>query len=181
LLTVFGGGDALMHTMSSALSTLHKKTTTNIHLKPFFFLPSVLIQFVCFSTSPPRHLDSCLETSLLACLHFFSGATFLIGWTISVIHHSLIHLYDPLHHLVGYSLTFYLVGHWIQLLEVFYLTRTGFTLDELVSLVKVFRPFRLELIFLGVQSVDTVGRCTKHEASSFSSPLHPTPTHPPWS
>jgi hypothetical protein len=39
----------------------------------------------------------------------------------------------------------------------FYLIRTVFTLGELVSLVKV---FRLEWIFLGVQSVDTVGRCT---------------------
>jgi len=38
--------------------------------------------------------------------------------------------------------------------------RTGFTLGELVSLVKVFRLFRLEWIFFGVQSVDTVGRCT---------------------
>jgi hypothetical protein len=40
-----------------------------------------------------------------------------------------------------------------------YLIRTGFTLGELVSLTKVFRLFRLERIFLGVQSVDTVGRC----------------------
>ncbi len=38
----------------------------------------------------------------------------------------------------------------------FYLIRTGFTLDEPVCLVKVFRLFRLELIFL---SVDTIGRC----------------------
>ncbi len=42
----------------------------------------------------------------------------------------------------------------------FYLIRIGFTLDEPVSLVKVFRLFRLERIFWGVQSVDTVGRCT---------------------
>jgi hypothetical protein len=42
----------------------------------------------------------------------------------------------------------------------FYLIRTSFTLGELVSLVKVFRLFRLEWIFFGVQSVDTVGRCT---------------------
>jgi hypothetical protein len=42
----------------------------------------------------------------------------------------------------------------------FYLIRTGFTLGEPVSFVKVFRLFRLERIFLGVQSVDTVGRCT---------------------
>jgi hypothetical protein len=39
----------------------------------------------------------------------------------------------------------------------FCLIRTGFTLGELVSLVKV---FRLEQSFFGVQSVDTVGRCT---------------------
>jgi hypothetical protein len=39
----------------------------------------------------------------------------------------------------------------------FYLIRTGFTLGELVSLVKVFRVFRMD--FLGVESVDTVGRC----------------------
>jgi hypothetical protein len=48
------------------------------------------------------------------------------------------------------------LSHWIQLLEVF-------TLLKLVSrffLVKVFRLFRLEWIFLGVQSVDTVARCT---------------------
>jgi len=50
--------------------------------------------------------------------------------------------------------------HWIQLLEVFYLIRTGFTLGEPVSLVKVFRLFRLEQCFFGVQSVNTVGRCT---------------------
>jgi hypothetical protein len=42
----------------------------------------------------------------------------------------------------------------------FYLIRTDFTLGEPVSLVKVFRLFRLERIFFGVQSVDTVGRCT---------------------
>jgi len=36
----------------------------------------------------------------------------------------------------------------------------SFTLDEPVLLVKVFRPFRLEQILFGVQSVDTVGRCT---------------------
>ncbi len=42
----------------------------------------------------------------------------------------------------------------------FYLIRIGFTLVELVSLVKVFSLFRLEWIFWGVQSVDTVGRCT---------------------
>ncbi len=38
--------------------------------------------------------------------------------------------------------------------------KTGFILREPVSLVKVFRLFRLELICFGVQSVDTVGRCT---------------------
>jgi len=38
-----------------------------------------------------------------------------------------------------------------------YLIRIGFALGELVSLVKV---FRLEWVFFGVQSVDTVGRCT---------------------
>jgi hypothetical protein len=38
--------------------------------------------------------------------------------------------------------------------------RTGFTIGELVSLVKVFRPFKLEQIFFGVASVDAVGRCT---------------------
>jgi hypothetical protein len=42
----------------------------------------------------------------------------------------------------------------------FYLIRTGFTLSEPVSLVKVFRLFRLEQSFFGVQSVNTVGRCT---------------------
>jgi hypothetical protein len=36
----------------------------------------------------------------------------------------------------------------------------SFTLLELVSLMKVFRLFRLEWIVLGVQSVDTLGRCT---------------------
>ncbi len=41
----------------------------------------------------------------------------------------------------------------------FYLIRTGFTLCERVLWVKVFRLFRLERFFLGVQSVDTVGRC----------------------
>jgi len=42
----------------------------------------------------------------------------------------------------------------------FYLIKTGFTLGEPVSLVKVFRLFRLERIFLVFRSVDTVGRCT---------------------
>jgi len=41
----------------------------------------------------------------------------------------------------------------------FYLIRTSFTLGELVSLVKVFRLLRLEWIFFGVQTMDTVGRC----------------------
>ncbi len=41
-----------------------------------------------------------------------------------------------------------------------YLIKTDFTLGELVSLVKVFRLFKLEQMFFGVQSVDTVGRCT---------------------
>jgi hypothetical protein len=44
--------------------------------------------------------------------------------------------------------------------RTFYLIRIGFPLDELVCLVKVFRPFKLEQIVLGVQSVNTVGRCT---------------------
>jgi hypothetical protein len=39
----------------------------------------------------------------------------------------------------------------------FYLTRIGFTLGESVSLVKV---FKLDQMFLVVQSVNTVGRCT---------------------
>jgi hypothetical protein len=42
----------------------------------------------------------------------------------------------------------------------FYLIKTGFTLGEPVSLVKVFRLFILEQMFFGVLSVDTVGRCT---------------------
>ncbi len=42
----------------------------------------------------------------------------------------------------------------------FYLIKTGFTLLEPVLLVKVFRLFRLEWIFSGVQSVDKVCRCT---------------------
>ncbi len=42
----------------------------------------------------------------------------------------------------------------------FYLIRTHFILGELVSLVKVFRLSKLEQMFFGVQSVDTVGRCT---------------------
>ncbi len=37
--------------------------------------------------------------------------------------------------------------------------RIGFTLGEPVFLVKEFRLFRLERIFLGVRSVDTVRRC----------------------
>jgi hypothetical protein len=41
-----------------------------------------------------------------------------------------------------------------------YLIRTSFTLGELVSFVKVFRLFRLEPDSFGVESVDTVGRCT---------------------
>jgi hypothetical protein len=42
----------------------------------------------------------------------------------------------------------------------FYLIRIDFTLGDLVSFVKVFRLFELEQMFVGVQSVDTVGRCT---------------------
>jgi hypothetical protein len=42
----------------------------------------------------------------------------------------------------------------------FYLIRTGFTLGEPVSLVKVFRQTNWNRCFFGVQSVDTVGRCT---------------------
>jgi hypothetical protein len=41
----------------------------------------------------------------------------------------------------------------------FYLIKTGFTLGEPVSLVKVFRLFKLEQMFFGVESVDTVGIC----------------------
>jgi hypothetical protein len=36
----------------------------------------------------------------------------------------------------------------------------SFTLLKPVSLVKMFRLFKLEQMFFGVQSVDTVGRCT---------------------
>jgi hypothetical protein len=36
----------------------------------------------------------------------------------------------------------------------------SFTLLELVSLAKVIRLFKLEHIFFGVQSMDTIGRCT---------------------
>jgi hypothetical protein len=42
----------------------------------------------------------------------------------------------------------------------FYLVTTGLTLRELFFFVKVFRLLRLEQISLGVQSVDTVRRCT---------------------
>jgi len=38
----------------------------------------------------------------------------------------------------------------------FYLIRTSFILGEQVSVVKLFRLFRLERIFFGVQSVETV-------------------------
>jgi hypothetical protein len=41
----------------------------------------------------------------------------------------------------------------------FYLIRTGFIFGELISLMKVFRLFRLEQIFW-VLSVYTVDRCT---------------------
>jgi hypothetical protein len=41
----------------------------------------------------------------------------------------------------------------------FYLIRTSFTLGELVSLVKMLILFRLELVFIGVLSVDIIGRC----------------------
>jgi hypothetical protein len=42
----------------------------------------------------------------------------------------------------------------------FYPSFGSFTLLEPVNLVKVFRLFRLEQIFFGVESVDTAGRCT---------------------
>jgi hypothetical protein len=42
----------------------------------------------------------------------------------------------------------------------FYVIRTGFILDEQVFLVKVFRLFRLDWIFFGVENVDTGSRCT---------------------
>jgi hypothetical protein len=42
----------------------------------------------------------------------------------------------------------------------FYLIKTGFTLGEPFSLVKVFRLFRLGRNFCSVQSVDAVSRCT---------------------
>ncbi len=42
----------------------------------------------------------------------------------------------------------------------FYLIKISFTLGEPVSLVKVFRLFKWEHMFFGVQSVDTRGRCT---------------------
>jgi hypothetical protein len=42
----------------------------------------------------------------------------------------------------------------------FYLIKTGFTLGGPVSLVKMFWLFKLEQMFFGVPSVDTVGRCT---------------------
>jgi len=41
----------------------------------------------------------------------------------------------------------------------FYVVRTGFILDKQVFWVKVFRLFRLEWIFFGVESVDTGNRC----------------------
>jgi hypothetical protein len=50
-------------------------------------------------------------------------------------------------------------GIWSKFWK-FCLIKIGFTLGELVSLVKVFRLFKLEHMFFGVQSVDTVGRCT---------------------
>jgi hypothetical protein len=41
----------------------------------------------------------------------------------------------------------------------FYLTRTGFTLGELVFVVKMFRLPELEHMFFGIENVDTIGRC----------------------
>jgi hypothetical protein len=46
--------------------------------------------------------------------------------------------------------------HWIQLLEVLPYWNC-FILAELVSLVEVFRLFKLESMFFGVQSVDKGG------------------------
>jgi hypothetical protein len=47
----------------------------------------------------------------------------------------------------------------------------GFKSGELVSLVKVFRLFRSEWIFLGVfrESVDTVGGCTTSSVYNLTS------------
>jgi hypothetical protein len=42
----------------------------------------------------------------------------------------------------------------------FTLLESVFIVDEPKNLVKVFGLFRLEWIFFGVQSVDTIGRCT---------------------
>jgi hypothetical protein len=67
-------------------------------------------------------------------------------------------------------LTFSFVGpcpHWDRDYHIgsklwkFYLIKTSFTLNEPVSLVKVFRRFRLERKdYFGVHCVDTVSRCT---------------------
>jgi hypothetical protein len=42
----------------------------------------------------------------------------------------------------------------------FYRTKIRFTLGEPVPVVKVFRLFKFEQMFFGVQGVNTVGRCT---------------------
>ncbi len=57
-----------------------------------------------------------------------------------------------------------LLGPWTITLDPTFrsvtILETNFTLSKLVSLVKMLRLFRLEPIFFGVQSVDTVGRYT---------------------
>jgi hypothetical protein len=50
------------------------------------------------------------------------------------------------------------LSYLIQLLKVFYLVKFGFTLGEPISWVKVFRLFKLEEMFFGIESVDTIGR-----------------------
>jgi len=77
-----------------------------------------------------------------------------------------------------YSTIFHLRGlHLIQLFWKFYLIRTGFTLGELVSLVKVFRLFRLERIFFGcsecghsryMYNILSIGRAKKSMATDFT-------------
>ncbi len=64
--------------------------------------------------------------------------------------------------------------HSIQVLEVFTLLELV-SLDDVVSMVKVFRLFRLELISFGVQSVDTVRRCTTSSSIGSRASVFVTP------
>ncbi len=140
-------------------------------LRCFVVVKWGLFKAYCFSSS-----SSFLgKWGLFKAYYFFEFSIFFFIWNVSCDWWELWNIIWPMFGFWSSGLDFGLAlfllfllspfarySHIVSNFWKFYLIRISFILGELVSLVKVFRLFRLEQIVFGVQSVDTVGKCISY-------------------